>query len=99
MDHSRVAGTFSNSQYPPEKVFYGGLGLLVAFAVYVPLQLKIDARLGLNSIPIPGLAVVNILFALSIWKILQNPKPKPVLDSASSRLGTAIFIFGMFSVL
>jgi O-antigen ligase len=99
MDYSPDTGNFTSSQASPEKVFYGGLGLLVAFAVYVPLQLKIDARLGLSSIAIPGLAVINLLFALSLWKVAQNKKPKPDLDSASSRLGSAIFIFGMFSVL
>lgn len=80
------------------KLMYGGFGLLLAVIIYVPLQVKIDARLGLSLIPIPGLAGVNVLLILCLKKLLQNPKPASLVDAATSRLSFAIWGFGLFSL-
>lgn len=81
-----------------EKMYYGGFGVLIALAIYVPMQLKIDARLMLDRIAIPGLAMINILLLVAFYKLLQNPKNGDVEDKASTRLSKAILGMGLFSL-
>jgi hypothetical protein len=93
-------GAFGKS-VAKDPLFRGGVLVLLLFVLYVPLQIKIDARVGkVTGMDLPeGLAFVNFLFAAALAKWFSLSSRSEGEDSLTRALTACFAGVGLFSVL